>query len=191
MNEIEKLIYTKDFIHSLASGVNPIDNTPIPAEDLMNNVRISRCLYYVSDILEQVIEEGGTKKIKKKMPAKEAFDLSDEERMNFNFSDSPVSVSEITRRMNDTAAIKNRRKMSVKTVNDWLEFSGFLESTVNEEGRRKRYPTQTGTELGLIVEKRQGFNGKYYDVVLFSKEAQQFIIDSLDGLIDYVAFTKR
>ena len=59
MTELEKLEYAKTFIDKLASGINPIDNSPIPEGEVANNVRISRCFFYVSDILRQVIENGG------------------------------------------------------------------------------------------------------------------------------------
>ena len=54
MTELEKIEYTKGFVDKLAEGINPIDGTPIAEGDLLNNVRISRCMYYVSDILRRV-----------------------------------------------------------------------------------------------------------------------------------------
>ena len=59
MTELEKIEYTKAFIDKLANGINPLDDTPIPEGDIANNVRLSRCFFYVSDILRQVIENGG------------------------------------------------------------------------------------------------------------------------------------
>ena len=45
MTENEKILYAKSFIDKMANGVNPLDNTPIPEGELLNNVRISRCLF--------------------------------------------------------------------------------------------------------------------------------------------------
>ena len=59
MTELEKTAYAKSFIDKLANGINPLDNQPIEETDIVNNVRISRCLFYVSDILRKVIEAGG------------------------------------------------------------------------------------------------------------------------------------
>ena len=58
MTELEKIAYAKSFIDKLANGINPVDDTPIPEGDIANNVRLSRCFFYVSDILRQVIENG-------------------------------------------------------------------------------------------------------------------------------------
>ena len=59
MTELEKIAYAKSFIDKLANGINPLDDTPIPDDDIANNVRLSRCFFYVSDILRQVYENGG------------------------------------------------------------------------------------------------------------------------------------
>ena len=42
MTEQEKLHHAKHYIDSLANGVNPLDGTPIPEQDIVNNVKISR-----------------------------------------------------------------------------------------------------------------------------------------------------
>ena len=54
MTELEKIAYAKSFIDKLANGINPINEEAVPDDDLINNVRISRCLFYVSEILERV-----------------------------------------------------------------------------------------------------------------------------------------
>ena len=74
MTELEKIAYAKSFIDKLANGVNPIDDSTIPDSDIVNNVRLSRCFFYVSDILRQVIENGGIAPapiVKEKKPKKQ------------------------------------------------------------------------------------------------------------------------
>lgn len=36
MNEVEKIEYAKSFIDKLASGINPLDETPIPEGAVIN-----------------------------------------------------------------------------------------------------------------------------------------------------------
>ena len=64
MTEVEKIEYAKSFIDKLANGINPLDDTAIKEDDVVNNVRLSRCFFYVSDVLRQVIENGGINKKK-------------------------------------------------------------------------------------------------------------------------------
>ena len=43
-----------EWINKLADGINPIDGSIIPDSDIVNNVHISRCLFFVSNMLENV-----------------------------------------------------------------------------------------------------------------------------------------
>ena len=72
MTELEKIERAKMYMDKLANGINPIDDTMAPDDDLINNVRLSRCFFFVSDVLRQVIENGGTKTAVNKKPRKEA-----------------------------------------------------------------------------------------------------------------------
>lgn len=59
MTELETMIRAESYIRKMADGINPITNEPAADDDMVNNVRITRCLYYVSDILRQVIDNDG------------------------------------------------------------------------------------------------------------------------------------
>ena len=100
MTELEKIEYAKMFIDQLANGINPLDGTPIPETDIVTHVRLSRCFSYVSDILRQVIENGGTTCRKTPKIRKKAFSLSSEDREKLTVSDKPLTVSEIATYLN-------------------------------------------------------------------------------------------
>ncbi len=55
MNELDALKYAKMFIDKMAHGINPLTNQSVPQTDLIANQRISKCLSYVSDILQEKI----------------------------------------------------------------------------------------------------------------------------------------
>ncbi len=50
-------------------------------------------------------------------------------------------------------------------------------------GSTTKHPTEKGTYMGISVEKRQGMRGEYLTVV-YNKQAQQFIIDNMDAVLD-------
>lgn len=63
MTEVEKIAYTRMYIEKLANGINPLTDQAVPDTDLINNVRISRCLFY--SILPSGVSQlriGATKK---------------------------------------------------------------------------------------------------------------------------------
>ena len=59
MTELEIMQHAKGYLDKLARGIDPITDREAPEDDVINNVRVSRCLFYVSDVLRQVIENGG------------------------------------------------------------------------------------------------------------------------------------
>lgn len=179
MNEIEKIAYAKSFVDKLANGINPIDNTPVKDDDVINNVRLSRCLFYVSDILRQVVENGGVIKSSKYLAP---FSVSAEQLIHFSYSDAPISISEIAKRINDLINTDVMKKITHKDLTNWLISIDILKEEITPEGKTRKRPTINGAEIGISTEIRTGQKGTY-TVVLYNKSAQQFIIDNLESVI--------
>ena len=180
MTELEKIAYAKSFIDKLANGINPLDDTPIPDDDIANNVRLSRCFFYVSDILRQVYENGGVTKPKRtpKIP----FAVSLEQLEKFEYSVESIPVSEIAKRIYDMADNENMEKVSYRQINQWLLNIGML--YLHDFGGKKpvKRPTEAGNQIGITVETRMGRYGEY-QVVLYNEEAQRFILDNLEAVV--------
>lgn len=183
MTELEKMQRAKMYIDKLANGINPIDDAVAPENDVINNVRLSRCFFYVSDILRQVIENGGTVKSAKstKTSPQPPFYLTEEQRKQYVPSDMPLSVSEITKYLNSIADLEKCKKLNYTSITDWLVSIGALEIHKDFNGKRKKYPTEQGEELGISIESRTGMNGEHH-VVVYNREAQQFIVDNIDAI---------
>ena len=160
MTELEKMQRAKMYIDKLANGINPIDDAAAPENDVINNVRLSRCFFYVSDILRQVIENGGTAKAIKSAP-KSPFFLTDEQKNQYIPSDKPISVSEITKALNAIADLEKCKKLSYSLITEWLISIGALELRNSFDGKAKKYPTPQGVELGITNETRNMFEGKF------------------------------
>ena len=56
MNDRNKSTVAKDWVLKLANGINPLDGSIIPDGDIVNNVHISRCLFYVSELLGTLVK---------------------------------------------------------------------------------------------------------------------------------------
>ena len=182
MTEMETLERAKMYMEKLANGINPIDGNVIPDEDVVNNVRLSRCFFYVADVLSHVIDNGGVAPQKKVKKAQ--FALSAEQRNAFEFSETPIPISEIAKRINSLSANENMDKLGYKTIRDWLESLGMLEDTLDGNGKTTKWPTPYGESIGIRLESRTGLSGVYF-VVVYNREAQSFILDHLDAIIAF------
>lgn len=63
MEDLEMLKKAQNYIEKLANGENPLDDSFISDDSLINDVRISRCLFYVNDVLKQLMENKIVKNI--------------------------------------------------------------------------------------------------------------------------------
>ena len=180
MNENEILVHAKSYIDQLANGINPLDGSQIADNEVVNNVRISRCLFYVSGILQQVIDAGGTVKAVK--PKKKKFQITDEEILNLKADELPLSISELAKKINLYKNDENMSKLSHRRITDWLVELGFLEKCETSDGKSRQKISDEGKKIGIFLEDRMGAYGPY-TVKLYSKEAQQFIIDNLQSIL--------
>jgi hypothetical protein len=53
MEEKDKLALAQEWIRKLANGINPLNGNAVKEDDVVNNVHISRCLFYVADVMEK------------------------------------------------------------------------------------------------------------------------------------------
>lgn len=123
--------------------------------------------------------------IKRYIPTKRGklpFYISEEQLSHFEYSDTPIPVSEITRRINDLAEDERRKKFRATYITDWLVSINVLK--IEElNGKPFKLPTYDGTKLGLSVERREKDDGERYYITLYNRKAQAFVIDNLSGVI--------
>lgn len=180
MTELETIERAKMYLDKLANGIDPITDQPVPDGDVINQVRISRCLFYVSDVLRRVLENGGITSAKngKKPP----FTITKEQLLKVQLSKEPLRITELCQRITDAAGQENMTKLSSSVVLDWLEGIGMLEKRLDADGKRSRRPTEAGRQLGILEEERTGMHGAYV-AVLYNEAAQHFIADNLDAVL--------
>ena len=180
MTELEKIAYAKSFIDKLANGINPLDDLPLSETDVASNARLSKCFFYVSDILRQVIENGGTTPLKKKR--KIAFSITQEQLLHFSYSETPISITEIVKKINELIDVETMQQLSYRQFVVWLMSINALSERPTESGKTQKYPTELGMQLGISLETRNGISGEYH-VVVYNKKAQMFILDNISAII--------
>ena len=179
--EKERYEAAKRCIDSLANGLDPYTKSPVPHDSILNDVNVVRVLFIASDALRRVIE-GDFEKHKK--TKKNDFAISDEQLTNYVYSDRPIPITEIVKRLTDLIDDENMAKPKYRTIRDWLERKGFLSVEVDEQGKKKWLPTDEGEEIGISFENRVSLYGQPYKVTLYDTSAQHFIIDNLQGILN-------
>ena len=188
MNEIEKVKYAKSFIDDLANGINPLDGTPTREDDIVNNVRLSRCFFFVSDVLRRVCESSDGEKIilghapKRGRRVKQLFSITAEQISRFEPSETPISATVLAKKINALVDTANMKKLSYADINRWLICAGFLELRDVGGGKLKKHPTPEGEAIGIELQYWRT-RGRVIPVVFYSAQAQKFIVDNIEGVI--------
>lgn len=180
MTELEKIRRAKLYIDKLANGINPIDDSPVPEQDVINQVRISRCLFFVSQVLGQVEQQGGVRGPGR--PVKRAFAITKEQQTKLILEDKPIPVSEFVRRVNEAVPQRpDRQKLRTTDVTTWLLEQGLIEIVPQADHKSVKVPTAQGRALGIVLEQLTGPTGVYQGM-LYGPEAQRFLADHLEGI---------
>ena len=179
MTEIEKIQYARGFIDKLANGINPLNNTAIPENEVINNVRIARCMFYVSDLLRRLADNGGIiQKPKPTIP----FAITVEQLSKYPFSDTPVTVSRMAENINSLIDTENMKPLSYKDITQWLMNLKLLQEEIGHDGKKVKRPTEEAGSFGISVEERQG-HYRIYHVVVYDRKAQEFIIHNMQSIL--------
>jgi len=174
--ELEKLERARLYIEQLANGIDPISGRELPEDSALNQVRLSRCFFYVADVLGQAV-------VKEKKAAKIPllpFALPLELRGQI-----PVEPSAMIRHFTDSinALVDPTAMQKLKTTafTGWLVEQGYLREDLFN-GKRRKVPTEKGRAAGIADEPRQGQFGSY-TATLYDENAQRLLVAHLDEII--------
>ncbi|MBO4423535.1 MAG: hypothetical protein J5879_08855 [Clostridia bacterium] len=182
MTELETMQRAKMYIDKMANGIDPVSDKRVPDSDCINQVRVSRCLFYVSDVLRKLIENGGSAERSYKVK-KTAFSITPEELKKYVFDTNPVTVSEITKRINALVDPEAMTKLKYSSITSFLMQSGLIVEERYANGNKAKVPTADGKSIGISREERNGMNGAYF-VTVYNTEAQKFILDNICAIIE-------
>jgi len=179
MTELETMQRAKMYLDKLSQGIDPITNQDVPDDSVLNNVRLARCFFYVSDVLGQVIANGGTIGGKPKL---DPFAIDMDQIAKVRISQEPVRVTQLVDMISEVVNNSGMRKLKTTVITDWLMEKGFLEKQTAPDGKNKRVPTRNGLMIGLSTQTRQGKYGDY-QAVCYNADAQRFILDNLPAML--------
>ena len=163
-----------DWISKLADGMNPIDDSVLPDTDIVNNVQLSRCLFYVSNLLEDVARGGRGKQSSKKQELE--FHLTPEMVSNVYIAEI-TGITMFVKEINKVIP-ENMKPLSAPKVTQWLVSVGYLEERVRDDGHKYRAPTERGNSIG-ITSVRVDAPHRSYLAVSYDANAQRFLLENL------------
>ena len=140
---------------------------------------------FIRDHLSEIIEFSKTyvaysdKSVSRK--PSEPFEITRAELAKFEFSETPLLISQITNRINALKTTTSSAKLKATDLTEWLLSVGILK-VVSQDAQYYKLPSDIGCEMGISVERRSSRN-REYSIALYNIEAQKFIIDNLHAIV--------
>ena len=190
MTEQRRMQYAKRYMELMAKGINPLTKEPVSEQDLVRDPHIANCLNYVAGILGAVLENGGTADqetiITEKRPKRPRFFITEEQRKNLVPADRLLYISDIARYLNEVTEKNGCKGISATRMNNWLLSIGILEPYDLGRKSLSKRATELGKSIGIISSIYHDTNGLPSYRNQYSPEAQQFIFDNLDALLQFL-----
>lgn len=176
MTELEKMQRAKMYIDKLANGIDPLTDKEAANDPVLNQVRVSRCLFYVSEVLARVIDNGG--EVGKKVVVKELpFTVTQEQLAKVEITENTVGVSVIADRIN--AVLEDGIKHIPAThISGWLVANGFLQENIYGN-KKEKITTAKGEALGIFTVDCVSAKGVAYRKNIYSAQAQKYIVENI------------
>ncbi len=178
MKDLDKMRRAQIQLSKLAQGIDPFTSRDLPEDSVLNNVNLARSFFLAADVLGQVIQSGGIIGNRPDLSL-EPFAISEEDKKQIVVFDTPVSVRHIAENISVSVDPSRMRKLPATAITDWLAEKGYLRYVFET----KRFvTTDTSAEVGIETEMRDTVVGDY-TAVIYTQQAQRFIIDHLDEIV--------
>ena len=175
MTELETMKRAKLYLDKLAQGLDPITDQEFPEDSTLNNVRLARCFFYVSDVLGQVIANGG---VVGQVNKTQDFAITPEQLAMVQICDHSVRVTEFTDALYRAVNNPGMKKLSATKITDWLISRGLMSKETGADGKPHRVPTERGLQLGMSTRLRQTRDGEYR-AIYYDRKMQMFLLEHL------------
>ncbi len=180
MTELQKITYTKTFIDKLACGVDPTNDAPISETEVACNPRISKCLLYVSELLDKFIKNPS---LVEDLSKNAEWVVTPEVVSRINCTLVRVGLSAIASNIDE--ALNSSQKFTSTMLANWLVEQGYLVRIATSNFASIRRPSPKGLEIGIVFEDEATDSGKIRQRVKYTLQAQQFIKSHLTEIVEF------
>ncbi|GHS96747.1 ATP-dependent DNA helicase RecQ [Bacteroidia bacterium] len=98
-------------------------------------------------------------------------------------TNEPVPISVIADKINVDLMARNLKPITAKKLNDFLVEEGLLENIMDDSGKNARAVTERGKEKGIEAVDRIAADGRKYQALLYSSEAQRLIMNKWGAIV--------
>lgn len=196
MLDINKLRNAYNVIHRMSQNRHPFAEEELSLE-VVQSAQVQEALADAAEVIAvygkimNLVSQSTSFKVAPKTPkaVKSSFVVEQDDLSRLQPMTEATNITKLVKYINDTFADKEMHNLTTVELGRWLENTGYLQ--LPEDGRNK-IPTEKGSALGIVTEKRvRQATGEIYYINLYPQAAQQFIFANLPAVAEFLARKKR
>lgn len=176
--EVERLENTRGIVDKLAKGINPFSGEPVQNDSLLNDARIIRSFYFISEVMNQMKRGNYRNRGNQALP----FTITPEQKAKIVFSEGSIGVNEFCRCINLCVDYNISRKLTGVELNKRLKKLEVLSEEITEAGKKRTVVNEKSPEYGFASE-RKSYNGTEYDKVVIDDIGKKYLLDNLETIM--------
>lgn len=176
-NEFEKIEKAKNVLQKIAKGIDPLSGEIIEKDSFLNDARIIRCFYFVTEILDNVLN--GIYNNRKLS----SFIITAEQKSRVIFPDGKIGVNEFSKCINACIDLSKSKKLNGVELNKWLKKSGILSEINTVNGKTRTVTNDTSAQYGFENVKRM-YNDVEYDMVVINDKGKKYLLDNIESIME-------
>lgn len=196
MLDINKLRNAYNVIHRMSQNRHPFAEEELSLE-VVQSAQVQEALADAAEVIAvygkimNLVSQSTSFKVAPKTPkaVKSSFVVEQDDLSRLQPMTEATNITKLVKYINDTFADKEMHNLTTVELGRWLENTGYLQ--LPEDGRNK-IPTENGSALGIVTEKRVSqATGEIYYINLYPQAAQQFIFANLPTMAEFLAKEKE
>ncbi len=178
--DVEKVENAKTVLTKIAKGVNPVTGGMIDKESFLNDSRMVRCFYFMTEVLDKVMKEMYYNRNREKL---EKFIITPEQKSRVVFPEGKIGVNEFSKCINSQLDITKSKKLTGVDLNKRLKKMGVLSEENGDDGKFHTIVNQNSVKYGFETEKRS-YNGVEYDKVIINETGKKYLLENLEKIME-------
>ena len=176
--EMDKLRKAKAVLQKMGQGVDPVSGAVIASDSFLQDPRIIRCLFYVPEVLDLVLD--GTLQARNQ---KQPFVITPEEKARVRLPEGPIGINQFAKCVNEVTGVTSR-KLSGMELNKHLKALGLLTEVDLQSGKKQTIAPPQSAQYGIHTERGE-YNGTEYERVRYDERGKRFLLDNLERILEH------
>lgn len=177
----ERIDQANLYLERMAAGRFPFSDRTADETSDLNDREVIRALFFVREVIKEMASE---KKSSRQQVEHRSFPVECLEKFVY---EGDKSIIPFVSQLKNLAGAHDVKGMSTKKITDWLKGEGCLRDEIDAvSGNKITVITKSGDEAGLYSEVRNTRFGQEYEVIMYSKKAQLWLVENMSEILGQI-----